>query len=221
MASLTNVNEAGFPPGVMNILVDDIMSSHMDIEKLSFLIMERVAQTNLKDFTLELRDKSSSIIFNDADLDLAVDSSSHGIFLNHGQACCPVSRILVQSGIYDESQEAYREGGHSMSYIESGKSEGTTVQLGSIEPTIFTNTAVNIRIVQQDIFVPVGVVIKFEDKTEVLRQPNDSLYGMVALVFRRNISRGLGSAHKLKAGMARITRANQIYLTDLIRLGFL
>lgn len=91
MASL--INEAGFPPGVVNILVGygptvgDAMSSHMDIEKLSFTgstmvgrkIMERAAQTNLKDVTLELGGKSPNIIFNDADLDLAVDWSSHGI----------------------------------------------------------------------------------------------------------------------------------------------
>lgn len=91
MASL--INEAGFPPGVVNILVGyghtvgDAMSSHMHIEKLSFTgstlvgrkIMERAAQTNLKDVTLELGGKSPNIVFNDADLDLAIDWSSHGI----------------------------------------------------------------------------------------------------------------------------------------------
>lgn len=91
MASL--INEAGFPPGVVNILVGygptvgDAMSAHMSIEKLSFTgstlvgrkIMENAAKSNLKDVTLELGGKSPNIIFNDADLDLAIDWSSHGI----------------------------------------------------------------------------------------------------------------------------------------------
>lgn len=84
MASL--INEAGFPPGVANILVGGIMSSHV-VEKLAFIgstlvgrkIMERVAQTNLKDVMLELGVKSPKTIFNDADLDLTIYSSLHRI----------------------------------------------------------------------------------------------------------------------------------------------
>lgn len=107
-----------------------------------------------------------------------------------------------------------------MSYIESGKAEGATLQLGGvrhgeegywIEPTIFTNTTPNMRIVQEEIFGPVGVVIKFEDEADVLKQANDSLYGLAAAVFTQDISRGLGFAHKLKAGTAWINCANQIH----------
>lgn len=97
LASL--INEAGFPPGVVNILVGygttvgDAMSAHPKIEKLSFTgstlvgrkIMENAAKSNLKDVTLELGGKSPNIIFNDADLDLAIDWSSHGIL------CVPFS----------------------------------------------------------------------------------------------------------------------------------
>ncbi|EIM91723.1 aldehyde dehydrogenase [Stereum hirsutum FP-91666 SS1] len=257
MASL--INEAGFPPGVVNILVGygptvgDAMSSHMDIEKLSFTgstlvgrkIMERAAQTNLKDVTLELGGKSPNIIFNDADLDLAIDWSSHGIFWNHGQACCAGSRIFVQSGIYDEflkkftakaasiklgdpfahdsyqgPQVSQQQYDRIMSYIDSGKSEGATVHLGGarhgeegywIEPTIFTDTKPNMKIVQEEIFGPVGVVIKFEDEDDVLKQANDTMYGLAAAVFTQDISRGLDVAHRLKAGTAWINCANQLH----------
>ena len=87
------VQEAGFPPGVVNICVGYgttvgvAISAHMDIEKVSFTgstlvgrkVMEAAAKSNLKDTTLELGGKSPNIIFNDADLDLAVNWSSHGI----------------------------------------------------------------------------------------------------------------------------------------------
>ena len=89
----TLINEAGFPPGVVNICVGYgttvgvAISAHMDIEKISFTgstlvgrkVMEAAAKSNLKDTTLELGGKSPNIIFNDADLDLAVNWSSHGI----------------------------------------------------------------------------------------------------------------------------------------------
>ena len=70
-----------------------------------------------------------------------------------------------------------------MSYIESGKSEGATVHLGGdrfgsegyfINPTIFTDTTPDMKIVQEEIFGPVGVVIKFEDEEDVIRQANDT-----------------------------------------------
>lgn len=91
LASLANA--AGFPPGVLNVVVGtgsvvgEAMSLHMGIEKISFTgstrvgrrIMECAAKSNLKNVTLELGGKSPNIIFNDADLDLAVPWSSHGI----------------------------------------------------------------------------------------------------------------------------------------------
>ncbi|ETW78463.1 hypothetical protein HETIRDRAFT_454399 [Heterobasidion irregulare TC 32-1] len=257
MASL--INEAGFPPGVVNILVGYgttvgvAISAHMDIEKISFTgstlvgrkVMEAAANSNLKDTTLELGGKSPNIIFNDADLDLAVNWSSHGIFWNHGQACCAGSRIFVQSGIYDEFLKRFTEKAQSlklgdpfavdsyqgpqvsqgqydriMSYIDSGKSEGATLHLGGqrhgdegywIQPTIFTNTKPNMKIVQEEIFGPVGVVIKFEDEEDVVHQANDSMYGLAAAIFTQDITRGLQMAHKLKAGTAWINCANQLH----------
>lgn len=96
-----------------------------------------------------------------------------------------------------------------MSYIDSGKSQGATVHTGGvrfgkegywIEPTIFTNTKPNMKIVQEEIFGPVGVLIKFEDEEDVLRQANDTMYGLAAAVFSNDVSRALGVAHKLRAG---------------------
>lgn len=87
------VHEAGFPPGTVNLLtgygntVGSAISSHMKIDKVAFTgstlvgrkIMEAAAKTNLKDITLELGGKSPNIIFDDADVDQAVNWAAHGI----------------------------------------------------------------------------------------------------------------------------------------------
>jgi aldehyde dehydrogenase (NAD+) len=87
------IQEAGFPPGSVNIVtgygptVGAAISSHLKIEKVAFTgstlvgrkIMEAAAKSNLKTVTLELGGKSPNIIFNDADLDQAVNWTAHGL----------------------------------------------------------------------------------------------------------------------------------------------
>ena len=96
-----------------------------------------------------------------------------------------------------------------MGYIDSGKEQGATVHLGGerwgnegyfIQPTIFTETKPDMRIVREEIFGPVGVVIKFEDDEDVLRQANDTVYGLASAMFTKNIDRALRTAQKLRAG---------------------
>ncbi|KAI0040771.1 NAD-dependent aldehyde dehydrogenase [Auriscalpium vulgare] len=253
------INEAGFPPGTVNVVVGyghtvgAAISEHMLIDKVAFTgstlvgrkVMEAAAKTNLKNVTLELGGKSPNIVFDDAELEGAVNWSIHGIFWNHGQACCAGSRIFVQSGIYDKFLKAFTEKAQSlklgdpfhtdsyqgpqvsqiqydriMDFIDSGKREGAKVHIGGerhgdegywIQPTIFTDTKPDMRIVREEIFGPVGVVIKFEDEADVLRQANDTLYGLAAAVFTKDITRGIQFAHKLEAGTAWINCVNQLH----------
>ncbi|CAK5268422.1 unnamed protein product [Mycena citricolor] len=104
-----------------------------------------------------------------------------------------------------------------MCYIDSGVQQGATIHLGGkrhgtegyfIEPTIFTDTTPDMKIVQEEIFGPVAVVIKFEDEADVLRQANDTCYGLAAAVFSQNIIPALDTAHKLQAGTAWVNCAN-------------
>ena len=64
--------------------------------------MQAAGRSNLKNVTLELGGKSPNIIFDDADLDLAVETAHNGLFFNMGQCCIAGSRTYVQEGIYDE-----------------------------------------------------------------------------------------------------------------------
>ncbi len=107
-----------------------------------------------------------------------------------------------------------------MGYIDSGRSEGATVHLGGerigsegyfIAPTIFTDTKPDMRIVKEEIFGPVGVVIKFEDEEDVIHKANDTMYGLAAAVFSQNINRALQTAHKLRAGTAWVNCVNMIH----------
>jgi aldehyde dehydrogenase (NAD+) len=107
-----------------------------------------------------------------------------------------------------------------MGYINSGKEQGAKVHLGGerhgtegywIQPTIFTDTRPDMRIVQEEIFGPVCVIIKFEDEEDALRQANDTLYGLAAAVFTRDITRAIQFAHKLHAGTAWINCTNSLH----------
>ncbi len=116
------VKEAGFPPGVINILnghgrvAGAAMAQHPGIDKIAFTgstatgreIM-KMASVTMKNITLETGGKSPLLVFNDADLDQAVKWSHVGIMSNMGQICTATSRILVQEDIYDKFIEAFKK----------------------------------------------------------------------------------------------------------------
>lgn len=115
------VIEAGFPPGVFNILSGHglpsgaVLARHMDVRALSFtgsgrtgrLIQEMAAQTNLKKVTLELGGKSPALIFADADMDKAVEETVNSIQWNSGQVCMANSRIYVEASAAPAFKEAF------------------------------------------------------------------------------------------------------------------
>ncbi|MCY1739264.1 aldehyde dehydrogenase family protein [Ensifer sp. SL37] len=102
---------AGLPAGVLNVVTGEgetgaLIVEHADIDKIAFtgstevgrLIRERTAGTG-KSLTLELGGKSPFIVFDDADIDGAVEGVVDAIWFNQGQVCCAGSRILVQEGV--------------------------------------------------------------------------------------------------------------------------
>ncbi|ODM14449.1 Aldehyde dehydrogenase [Aspergillus cristatus] len=117
------IKEAGFPPGVINIIsgfgrvAGAAISSHMDIDKVAFTgstavgrtVLQAAAKSNLKKVTLELGGKSPNIVFEDADIDNAISWANFGIFFNHGQCCAAGSRLLVQESIHDKFVARFRE----------------------------------------------------------------------------------------------------------------
>lgn len=132
------VAEAGFPPGVVNIVnglgavTGAALASHTDVDKIAFTgststakhIM-KMASHNLKNITLETGGKSPLIVFEDADLDLAAYWAHAGIMSNQGQVCSATSRILVQDGVYDEFLAKFREQVKKISKVGDPFDEGT------------------------------------------------------------------------------------------------
>ncbi|RDW76941.1 putative retinal dehydrogenase 1 [Coleophoma cylindrospora] len=137
--------EAGFPPGVFQILSGDgstgaILASHMKVAKISFtgsiptgkIVQKLAAQSNLKRVTLELGGKSPAVVFDDANLENAVSWCVNAITTNSGQICFASSRVYVQEGLYDRFLEAYV---HSMR--EKSKELGNPEEEGtSIGPVV-------------------------------------------------------------------------------------
>jgi acyl-CoA reductase-like NAD-dependent aldehyde dehydrogenase len=115
------VQEAGFPPGVVNVLTGfgdagAAMVEHLGIAKIAFTGSTAVgreigakAGRLLKRVTLELGGKSPNIILPDADLKAAVKGSFMGIYFNTGQACNAGSRLFVHRDHYDEVVSALAE----------------------------------------------------------------------------------------------------------------
>lgn len=106
--------EAGVPPGLVNIVpgrgsvVGPALAAHPMVDKISFtgstavgkqLVHEAGGQ--LKRLSLELGGKSPVLIFDDADLELAIPGAAEAIFSNAGQVCVAGSRIYAQRGVYD------------------------------------------------------------------------------------------------------------------------
>lgn len=107
-----------------------------------------------------------------------------------------------------------------MGYIESGKQEGATLHHGGarvgtegyfIQPTIFTDVKPHMKIVKEEIFGPVGVVIKFADEDDVLRQANDTVYGLAAAVFTKDLNKAIRTANRLKAGTVWVNCVNHLH----------
>ncbi|MGB7535660.1 MAG: NAD-dependent succinate-semialdehyde dehydrogenase [Azonexus sp.] len=135
--------EAGFPPGVFNVLTGDPvaiggeLTANPTVRKLSFtgstevgrLLMAQCAPT-IKKLSLELGGNAPFIVFDDADVDAAVNGALIAKYRNTGQTCVCANRILVQSGVYEEFAQklAVRAGQLTVGAgIEEGVAQGPLI----------------------------------------------------------------------------------------------
>jgi aldehyde dehydrogenase (NAD+) len=103
--------EAGLPPGVVNIVTGDgaagaALAAHPDVDKVAFTgstevgrLIRKATAGSGKKLSLELGGKSPFVVFDDADLDSAVEGVVDAIWFNQGQVCCAGSRLLAAEGI--------------------------------------------------------------------------------------------------------------------------
>ncbi|GGD20897.1 aldehyde dehydrogenase family protein [Pontibacillus salipaludis] len=247
--------EAGVPEGVVNVVpgsgseIGNYLVEHKGVDKVAFTgstpigknIMGKASET-LKRVTLELGGKSPNIVFNDADLDAAVDGSLFGIFYNTGQSCEARSRMYVHEDVYDEFMEKFvaktkrlalgdpmDKGTHIGSiinreqveiidgYVQSAKEDGATILAGGqeakvdgfenghwYEPTVIADVTHDMKVVQEEIFGPVVVVMKFSDEKEVLKLANDSEYGLGSAIWTKDHGKATRVANGIKAGIVMV-----------------
>lgn len=219
--------EAGFPPGVLNVIpgygqtAGAAISEHPDIDKVAFtgstevgqIVMGAAAKTNLKRVTLELGGKSPSVVFADADLDLAVEQTHHGLFFNMGQCCCAGSRTYVQEEIYEEFKkklvekaknrpvgdpfDAKNDSGPQvdkdqfekiLNLIESGKKEGAKLECGGK------------RLGTKGFFIEPTI---FSDVNEDMKIGKEEIFGPVQQLIKfKTMDEVIEKANKTEYGLA-------------------
>nr|WP_277956596.1 NADP-dependent succinate-semialdehyde dehydrogenase [Shewanella sp. N2AIL] len=239
---------AGIPAGVFSVVTGDAvaigneMCSNPIVRKLSFTgstnvgikLMEQCAPT-LKKLSLELGGNAPFIVFNDANIDAAVEGAMIAKYRNAGQTCVCANRIYVQDGVYDEFAlklstavgklkvgEGIKEGittgplinaaavekvqSHLVDAIAKGASVvagGKVHDLGGnfFEPTVLTNVDKSMLVAREETFGPLAPLFKFSDVDDVIKQANDTEFGLAAYFYGRDISLVWKVAEALEYGM--------------------
>jgi betaine-aldehyde dehydrogenase len=255
--------EAGFPAGVVNTVlgpgaeVGAELSENRDVDLISFTggiatgkTIMRAAADNVKKVALELGGKNPNIIFDDADLDLAVDYALNGVFFHAGQICSAGARVMVQAGIHDSFVEALRKRMASIrvgngfapktqmgplisaehlakveQYVDIARNEGATLLLGGARPddpelangffylpTLFTDCANDMRIVQEEVFGPVITVERFVTEEEAVERANSTIYGLSAGFWTRDPDRMARVSKQLRFGTVWINDFNVYFV---------
>jgi acyl-CoA reductase-like NAD-dependent aldehyde dehydrogenase len=241
------IEEAGFPAGVVNIVTGagatgQALVAHPLVDKIAFTgstatgsAIAKVAADRHARVSLELGGKSPNIVFEDADMDAAVNGVVSGIFAATGQACNAGSRVLVQRGVFEEfvqrltaKAETIRFGdpldpatemGPLASraqltkvtrYFEIGAKEGLSASAGAdrpdcgglfVKPTVYADPPLGSRLVAEEIFGPVAMVIPFADEDEAVRIANDTQYGLAAGVWTQDLGRAHRMIERIRAGV--------------------
>ena len=240
--------QAGLPAGVVNIVTGDgavgaALVAHEGVDKVAFTgstevgrkIREATAGQG-KGLTLELGGKSPFIVFEDADLDSAIEGLVDAIWFNGGQVCCAGSRLLVQEGVAERfharlkaRMQTLRVGNpldkcidlgaivhpEQLARIEAlvGASGGEVHQGAAPEgcyypPTLIEGLEPADALMQEEIFGPVLVSMTFRTPEEAVALANNTRFGLAASVWSENVNVVLDIAPQLVAGVVWINGTN-------------
>lgn len=143
LALVKLAEEAGLPPGVLNIVtttdakgVGEVLTTHPDVRKISFTgstevgkILFKQAASTVKKMSLELGGNAPFIVFESADLDKAADGAIICKFRNAGQTCVCANRIYVQDSVYDAFQAKLAE---RVKKLKTGPGDRDGVEIGPL-----------------------------------------------------------------------------------------
>ncbi len=226
--------EAGIPPGVLNVVhgmgkdAGEPLCAHPDVRAISFTgstaTGNRIVQSaGLKKFSMELGGKSPFVIFDDADLDRALDAAVFMIFSNNGERCTAGSRILVQQSIYADFAQKFAERAKRInvgdpldektivgpmisrahlakvrSYIELGPKEGATLLCGGLDRPSYAAELPS-RVAEGNYVWPTV----FADVDNRMRIAQEEIFGPVAcLIPFRDEAHAIELANDIQYGLS-------------------
>ncbi|MGY8829401.1 MAG: NADP-dependent succinate-semialdehyde dehydrogenase [Pseudomonadales bacterium] len=244
--------QAGIPAGLLSVIPADVDASrdvgaelcdNPIVRKLSFTgstgvgikLMQQCAPT-LKKLSLELGGNAPFIVFDDADLDAAVEGAIISKYRNAGQTCVCANRLYIQDGVYDafaaklQAAVAKLKVGNGMDegittgplinaeavakvqrHLHDALEKGATLLAGGnslggnfFEPTIVTGVTAEMAVAREETFGPLAPLFRFSDEAEVIRQANDTEFGLAAYFYARDLGRVFRVAEALEYGMVGI-----------------
>ncbi|MGB3409358.1 MAG: aldehyde dehydrogenase family protein [Jannaschia sp.] len=240
---------AGVPPGVVNIVTGDGETGAAlvaaEIDKLAFTgstevgrILRRETAGRAIGLTLELGGKSPYVVFEDADIDGAVEGLVDAIWFNGGQVCCAGSRLLVQEGIAADFTARLKA---RMRRIRVGDPLDKSVDMGALvhadhkrnveamlartagtihrgdapegcymPPVLVTDVQGADPLMQEEVFGPVLAMTTFRTPAEAVQLANDTAYGLAASVWSQDIDVALDTAPRIRAGVVWVNGANML-----------
>ena len=251
------VVEAGFPPGVVNIVsgsgaeAGEALVGSGDVDMVSFTgstaVGQRIGQVaghDMKRLLMELGGKGAGIVFDDADLGTTIGGLASAWAFHSGQICTAPTRVLAQRGIHDKVVAGLTQAAGQLTvgdpldprtvvgpvvsaaqrdriegYILQGAEEGGSVVAGGerpaiergfyVAPTLIVDAKPDMRVVREEIFGPVVVVVPFDDEDEAIALANDTPYGLNDYVFTGDATRGMRVAQQLRSGSVAINTVQQ------------
>jgi len=250
MLALAQILEkAGLPAGVLNVITSSSSGTVMEplirdprTRKLSFTgstevgrkLIEQSAEQILR-VSMELGGNAPFLVFEDADLDAAVEGAMIAKLRNIGEACTAANRFHVAESAAEDFARRLAERMRSLK-VGRGTEEGVDLgplidddQRGKVQelvddavgkgagvllggqpldrpgyfyaPTVLGDVPRDARALKEEIFGPVAPVTTFASEEEAVAEANDTVFGLVAYVFTRDLKRALRVCEALETGM--------------------
>ncbi|MEC7839354.1 MAG: NAD-dependent succinate-semialdehyde dehydrogenase [Chlamydiota bacterium] len=233
---------AGIPSGAFNVVigaeqeVGSVILESQAVRKISFTgstkvgkYLYRESSNTMKKITMELGGHAPLIIYDDADIDIAIAGTIASKFRNTGQTCVCANKILVQDSIYDLYCEKLM---HAVKNLKIGDPRDPDTEISKVlhpistlkvqehvedalskgakalhmtekpyEPKILTGISPAMKIFREETFGPVAPIIRFAEDDEGITLANASEFGLAAYIFTTSMKRANKSVSELEYGV--------------------
>src|SRR6266540_1011244 len=234
LALMPILEEAGVPAGAVNVIpsrssgkVVSAMLHDPRVRVVSFTGSTEVgrkllheAADNVVKPAMELGGNAPFIVFEDADIDAAIDGAMIAKMRNMGEACTSANRFYVHEKVHDEFAKKLTAKMAGLK-VGNGLDDGVAVGPGAkiltggkppsgpghfYPPTVLDTVPDGAAMLREEIFGPVAAIQTFKSDGEVIKRANDTEYGLVAYLYTKDMSRGMRVSEQLDFGMIGLNR---------------